>query len=138
MGPGVRYQFPKLVCATTLLNAMTDYNDTYYPRDTPGVSRAGKPSFGGGHQVFHLSYIVCCRAGNPAAAAAGLPLLAYDVVYAALLAEQGLVREAMAYISAAQVGVVGEHCDTPESGLVVLVLRLQKAMCSGTSHLLKR
>lgn len=61
---------------------------------------------------------VCCRvqdgsqdetssntlAGNPAAAAGGLPLLAYDVVYASLLAEQGLLREALAYVSAVQVG----------------------------------
>lgn len=43
------------------------------------------------------------RAGNPAAAAGGLPLLAYDVVYASLLAEQGLLREALAYVSAVQV-----------------------------------
>ncbi len=42
-------------------------------------------------------------AGNPAAAAGGLPLLAYDVVYASLLAEQGLLREALAYVSAVQV-----------------------------------
>jgi hypothetical protein len=43
------------------------------------------------------------HAGNPAAAAGGLPLLAYDVVYASLLAEQGLLREALAYISTVQV-----------------------------------
>lgn len=47
--------------------------------------------------------VVSCHTGNPAAAAAGLPLLAYDVIYASLLAEQGLVREATAYASAVQV-----------------------------------
>jgi hypothetical protein len=51
----------------------------------------------------NASACCCCHTGNPAAAAGGLPLLAYDVVYASLLAEQGLLREALAYVSAIQV-----------------------------------
>ena len=56
------------------------------------------------HLKVHVETIPHIPAGNPAAAAGGLPLLAYDVVYASLLAEEGLLREALAYVSAVQVG----------------------------------
>lgn len=42
-------------------------------------------------------------AGNPGFGGACLPLLAYEVVYASLLAEQGLLREATAYCASVQV-----------------------------------
>lgn len=103
MGAGVRWGLPFLDHCSNLMVGLLQLLPPVL------LLPSALTKFRGGWQAncestgFEMNPLACCSTGNPGATAAGLPLLAYDVIYASLLAEQGLAREAMAYVSAVQV-----------------------------------